>query len=62
MAINNFRLQSTSDNHVKVIVMVAINIVIIVSLSMFFGHEEDIGAVIFEIRPSYHEIMALLFK
>ena len=28
-------------------------------LTRFFGHEEAIGAVIFEIRPSCHEIRAL---
>ena len=60
MAITDFRLRSTSDIKVKVIIMVAMNL--IVSLSMVFGHGEEIGAVISSIRLSCHEIRAFLFK
>ena len=43
--------------------MVAMNLVIyIVSLSMVFGHDDAIGAVMSSIRLSCHEIRAFLFK
>ena len=63
VAITDFRLRSTSDIKVKVIIMVAMNLVIIVSLSMFFfRHDEAIGVVISSIRLSCHEIRAFLSK
>ena len=63
MAITDIRLRSTSDIKVKVIIMVAMNLVIYsISFYVFFGHDEAIGAVMSSIRLSCHEIKAFLFK
>ena len=63
VAITDIRLRSTSDIKVKVIIMVAMNLVIYsISFYGFFGHDEAIGAVISSIRLSCHEIRAFLFK
>ena len=60
--ITDIRLRSTSDIKVKVIIMVAMNLVILYLFLWFFGHDEAIGAVISSIRLSCHEIRAFLFK
>ena len=62
MAITEIRLRSTSDIKVKVIIMVAMNLVIYSIFLWFFGHDEAIGAVMSSIRLSCHEIRAFLFK
>ena len=58
----DFPLRSTSAIKVKVIIMLAINLVIYYLFLCFFGHDEGIGGVIFSIRLSCHEIRAYLFK
>ena len=58
MAITDFRLRSTSDIKVKVIIMVAMNLVIYYLFLWFFEHDEAIGAVISSIKLSCHEIRA----
>ena len=62
MAITDIRLRSKSDIKVKVIIMVAMNLVIYDLFLWFLGHDEAIGAVISSIRLSCHEIRAFLFK